>query len=304
MLSVIIPFHNEKENLPVLLERLEKVLSGIKTKSEIVLIDDGSNDSYESKFNSPNLNLKLIVQRKQSGKGRALEVGLEKSKGDVIVFMDADLQDSPEEIPLFIEKIEKGFDLVNGWRKKRNDPISKTLPSAIFNAMLLKPLLKSTFHDINCGFKAIKREVLEEIPLYGDNYRFLPVLAHQKGFKTTEVEVSHSPRMKGKSKYGFTRIFYGLFDTLTTYFVFRFSEKPLHFFGPIGGIAFVVGSIITVELTIERLFFGVELYKRPLLLAGIFLIIIGLQVILTGVLGELIVFLHKANLPAGRQERT
>ena len=304
MLSVIIPFHNEKENLPVLLERLEKVLSGIKTKSEIVLIDDGSNDSYESKFNSPNLNLKLIVQRKQSGKGRALEVGLEKSKGDVIVFMDADLQDSPEEIPLFIEKIEKGFDLVNGWRKKRNDPISKTLPSAIFNAMLLKPLLKSTFHDINCGFKAIKREVLEEIPLYGDNYRFLPVLAHQKGFKTTEVDVSHSPRMKGKSKYGFTRIFYGLFDTLTTYFVFRFSEKPLHFFGPIGGIAFVVGSIITVELTIERLFFGVELYKRPLLLAGIFLIIIGLQVILTGVLGELIVFLHKANLPAGRQERT
>ena len=121
MLSVIIPFHNEKENLPVLLERLEKVLSGIKTKSEIVLIDDGSNDSYESKFNSPNLNLKLIVQRKQSGKGRALEVGLEKSKGDVIVFMDADLQDSPEEIPLFIEKIEKGFELVNGWRKKRNN---------------------------------------------------------------------------------------------------------------------------------------------------------------------------------------
>jgi len=296
MLSIIIPFHNEKENLPTLVERLEKVLSDLKVKSEVIFVDDGSNDSYESNFKFQNSNLKLIVQRKQMGKGRALEVGLEESKGDIIVFMDADLQDSPEEIPLFIEKIEKGFDLVNGWRKKRNDPISKTLPSSIFNALLLKPLLNSTFHDINCGFKAMKRDVLEEIPLYGDNYRFLPVLAHQRGFRTTEVEVSHSPRLKGKSKYGFTRIFYGLFDTLTTYFVFKFSEKPLHFFGPIGGVAFVVGSIITVELTIERLFFGVELYKRPLLLAGIFLIIIGLQVILTGVLGELIVFLNKSKL--------
>ncbi len=294
MISIIIPFHNEKENLPVLLERLEKVLSGLKTKSEIVLIDDGSTDSYDRNFKDQSSNIKLVTQRKQLGKGRALEVGLEKSKGDVIVFMDADLQDSPEEIPLFIEKIEKGFDLVNGWRKKRNDPISKTLPSSIFNVLILKPLLNSTFHDINCGFKAMKREVLEEIQLYGDNYRFIPVLAHQRGFKTTEVEVSHSPRMKGKSKYGFARIFYGLFDTLTTYFVFKFSEKPLHFFGPIGGTAFIIGSIITVELTIERLFFGVELYKRPLLLAGIFLIIIGLQVVLTGVLGELIVFLHKS----------
>jgi len=293
MLSIIIPFHNEKENLSILVGRLEKVLGDLKVKSEVIFVDDGSNDSYESNFKFQNSNLKLIVQRKQMGKGRALEAGLEESKGDVIVFMDADLQDSPEEIPLFVEKIEKGFDLVNGWRKKRNDPISKTLPSSIFNALLLKPLLNSTFHDINCGFKAMKREVLEEIPLYGDNYRFLPVLAHQRGFKTTEVEVSHSPRIKGKSKYGFARIFYGLFDTLTTYFVFKFSEKPLHFFGPIGGVAFVVGSIITIELTIERLFFGVELYKRPLLLAGIFLIIIGLQVILTGVLGELIVFLNK-----------
>ena len=140
----------------------------------------------------------------------------------------------------------------------------------------------------------MRREVLEEIPLYGDNYRFLPILAHQRGFKTSEVVVTHSPRLKGKSKYGVKRIMYGLFDTVTTYFVFKFSEKPLHFFGPIGGVAFILGSIITLELTIERLFYGVELYKRPLLLAGIFLIIIGLQVILTGVLAELIVFLHKS----------
>lgn len=287
MISVIVPFHNEKENLPALLERLNKVLGGLKEKSEIILVDDGSTDEYA-------VDAKVVVHRKQLGKGRALETGLANSKGDVIVFMDADLQDSPEEIPLFLEEIEKGSDLVNGWRKKRIDPISKTLPSSIFNAILLKPLLHSTFHDINCGFKAMRREVLEEIPLYGDNYRFLPILAHQRGFKTSEVVVTHSPRLKGKSKYGVKRIMYGLFDTVTTYFVFKFSEKPLHFFGPIGGFAFILGSIITLELTIERLFYGVELYKRPLLLAGIFLIIIGLQVILTGVLAELIVFLHKS----------
>lgn len=294
MISVLIPFHNEKENLPVLLERLDKALGGIKMKSEVVLIDDGSTDGGLAKLPITNYELRIEKQRKQLGKGRALEVGFEKSKGDIIIFMDADLQDSPEDIPLFMEQIEKGYELVNGWRKKRIDPISKTLPSSIFNALLLKPLLQSTFHDINCGFKAMRREVLEEIPLYGDNYRFLPVLAHQYGFKTTEVVVEHSPRTKGKSKYGAKRIMYGLFDTVTTYFVFKFSEKPLHFFGPIGGVSFIIGSIITVELTIERLFFGVELYKRPLLLAGIFLIIIGLQVILTGVLAELIVFLYKS----------
>jgi len=294
MLSVIIPFHNEKENLPELIKRLQAVLNEMKEKSEIVLIDDGSTDDYASAVDLTDRGIVLLKNRKQLGKGRSLEGGLGVAKGDTVVFMDADLQDRPEDLPLLLEKLNNGYDLVNGWRKKRNDPVSKTLPSAIFNAVLLKPLLHSPFHDINCGFKAMRRSVLEEIPLYGDNYRFVPILAFQKGFKVSEVEVVHARRMHGKSKYGFVRIFYGLFDTVTTYFVFRFSEKPLHFFGPIGSISFVIGFVITVWLSIERLFFGVELYKRPLLLAGVFLMIVGLQVFLTGVLGELIVYIHKS----------
>lgn len=294
MISIIIPFHNEKENLPELVDRLTKALSAMKEKTEVIFIDDGSTDESAKELSSGRGGIHLLSNRKQMGKGRSLERGLQVAKGETIVFMDADLQDRPEDLPALIGKIADGYDLVNGWRAKRNDPISKTLPSAIFNKLLLQPLLHSPFHDINCGFKAMKREVLEEIPLYGDNYRFVPILAFQKGFRVTEVAVEHAPRLHGTSKYGFVRIFYGLFDTITTYFVFRFSEKPLHFFGPIGSVSVLIGFVITVWLSIERLFFGVELYKRPLLLAGIFLIIVGLQVFLTGVLGELIVYINKS----------
>lgn len=295
MISVIIPFYNEKENLPELIKRLTAVLSGMKEKYELLMIDDGSTDEYEKEFPKKSSEIHLVKHRKRMGKGRALEAGFEKSKGDVIVFMDADLQDDPDDLPKFLRKLNDGYQFVNGWRKHRIDPVSKTLPSSIFNYFLLKKMLKSRYHDINCGFKAMKREVLEEFTFYGDNYRFLPILVDRRGFRITEVVVNHHPRLHGVSKYGFFRIFFGFFDTVTTYFIYTFAEKPLHFFGPIGGIFFMLGSIITLELTIERLFFGVELYKRPLLLAGIFLIIVGLQVIMTGIIGELIVYWHKTN---------
>lgn len=292
MISVIIPFLNEAENLPELVTRLDGVFTAMKEKYELILIDDGSTDNYHDVL--PKMpEIKLIKHRKRSGKGRALESGFAKAKGDIIVFMDADLQDDPDDLPRFIEKLNDGYDFVNGWRKERIDPISKTLPSSIFNYFLLKKMLKSSYHDINCGFKAMKREVLEGFVFYGDNYRFLPILVHRQGFKTTEVVVTHHPRIHGVSKYGFFRIFFGFFDTLTTYFINSFAEKPLHFFGPVGGISFVAGFIITFMLTIERLFFGVELYKRPLLLAGIFLMIVGLQIVMTGIIGELMVYLHK-----------
>lgn len=295
MISVIIPFYNEEENLSELIKRLTTVLSGMKEKFELVFIDDGSTDGYEKEFPKKSPEIHLIKHRRRMGKGRALESGFAKSKGDIIVFMDADLQDDPDDLPKFIEKLSDGYDFVNGWRKHRIDPVSKTLPSSIFNYFLLKKMLKSRYHDINCGFKAMKREVLEEFTFYGDNYRFLPILVDRRGFRITEVVVNHHPRRHGVSKYGFFRIFFGFFDTVTTYFIYTFAEKPLHFFGPIGGIFFLLGSVITAELTIERLFFGVELYKRPLLLAGIFLIIVGLQVIMTGIIGELIVYWHKTN---------
>ncbi|MBI3366562.1 glycosyltransferase, partial [Candidatus Roizmanbacteria bacterium] len=195
----------------------------------------------------------------------------------------------------FIEMVNTGYDLIIGWRKDRKDPLSKRLPSYIFNALLLKFFFKSKFNDINCGYKAMNRKILEEIPLYGDNYRFLPIMAEQAGFKTAELVIKHHPRRFGKSKYGFFRLLSGLFDTITTYFIYQFSDKPLHFFGPIGGLLFVVGSIITIYLSIRRIFFHMQLYRRPLLLFGILLITVGIQFVMTGIIAELLVYLQKKN---------
>ncbi len=290
MISIIIPFYNEKDNLPILVDRLSEVCKKMQEEYEIILVDDGSTD--DTKLLSASSN-KLIKHRKRLGKGKALLSGLKVARGNVIAFMDADLQDNPDDLPKFLQKIDEGYDLVNGWRKSRKDPIAKTLPSAIFNKFLIRFFLASKFHDVNCGFKVMRREVLEENPLYGDNYRFLPILAEKSGFKTTEVVVEHSPRLHGKSKYGFFRILSGLFDTFTTYFIFKFSERPLHFFGLVGGFLFLSGFFIAVYLTFERIFFGVLLYRRPSLLFAFLLIIVGLQVLMTGIIGELIVYLNK-----------
>jgi len=293
MISVIIPFYNEKQNLLILQESLKHELGRLNQHYEIVFVDDGSTDGSKENIEKENKSVKLISHRKRMGKGKALNSGFKSSKGDIIFFMDADMQDDPKEIPVFLEKLSEGHDFVIGWRKERRDPISKTLPSSLFNFFLLKLLLKSKFHDINCGFKLMKRQVLESIPLYGDNYRFLPILALKEGLKATEIKVTHNPRKYGKSKYGFFRIFTGFIDTLSTYFVYRFSEKPLHFFGPVGALIFFAGFVITFYLGIGRLFFGIMLYNRPILQLGILLIIVGLQVIMTGFLGDLIVYLSK-----------
>ncbi len=298
LVSVLVPFHNEVETLPTLQKQLHEVFEKLQVSYELIAIDDGSTD--ESSKSLEEKNMTLIVQKRRNGKGRALEVGFEAARGDIIIFMDADLQDDPYDIPRFLAKMDEGYDLVNGWREQRNDPLNKTLPSKIFNAILLKGLLRSPFHDINCGFKAMRREVLGHIQFYGDNYRFVPVIAHRLGFRVSEVPVVHHPREFGVSKYGFFRMMYGFFDTITTYFITRFAQKPLHFFGPIGGVTFTIGTIITFVLTVERIFMGVELYKRPMLLAGIFLSIVGLQIIMTGIIAELIVYLH--NQPKRKSE--
>ena len=293
MISIIIPFYNEKENLPILLEKLHKVLLNIKEEAEIVLVDDGSNENQKSKIKNQKLAIKILQHRKRLGKGRSLADGVVAASGDIIVFMDADLQDDPEELPKFIEKINQGYDLVNGWRKKRYDNFSKTFPSAIFNKLILKSFFKSKFHDINCGYKVLRKSIFKEIILYGDNYRFLPIIAENEGFKVTEIEIKHHSRLYGKSKYGFWRLFFGFADTLTTYFVYRFSEKPLHFFAPVGGIIFIIGFVISLFLSISRIFYNVLLYRRPILQLGILLMIVGVQIIMTGIVAELIVYLDK-----------
>lgn len=291
MISIIIPFHNEEGNLTKLYSEIKKALSG--QAYELIFINDGSTDKSLAEVNKLNAKeIILINLRRRFGKGRALKYGFEASKGDIIIFMDADRQDNPSDLEKFLKKINEGYELVNGYRQVRNDGIKKTWPSKIFNRMLTI-VFKSKFSDINCGFKAMRREVLEEIPLYGDNYRFLPLLAEKEGFKTDQVVVDHRSRTVGVSKYGFVRLFFGLVDTLTTYFIYRFSEKPLHFFGPIGVITMLIGVISAGELIYRRFFFNELLYRRPAFTISIFLITIGVQIILTGVLGELIVYLRQ-----------
>lgn len=293
MLSIIIPFHNEKENLPILIKELKKELTNIKLDYELIFIDDGSDDHYqENIFNKKNV--KLIKHYKRLGKGLALKTGIENSNGDLIGFMDADLQDDPKDLKKFLEKINQGYDFINGFRKNRQDIFFIKLYSKLAQ-FFLKKFLKSPYSDINCGFKIFKRKVLKDYVFYGNNFRFFPLHVYYYGYKVGEVVVNNQPRKYGKTKFGKGKLLIGIFDTITAYFLYRFSEKPLHFFGIIGGILFIFGFIINFYLAIERIFFNVLLYRRPLLLLAILLTIIGIQIIMTGIIAELIVYINKKN---------
>lgn len=292
MISVIIPFFNEKENLKILLPKLLDNLNNLNKDYEVVLVDDGSTDGGVSDVKVKSKHLKIINHKKRLGKGSALKTGVENSTGEIVVFMDADLQDDPTELKKFIKKIDEGYDFVNGKRVKRKDNFLVRIYSFLAN-FFLKKVLNSPYSDINCGFKAFRKEVLENFTFYGNNFRFLPLAVFYGGCKVTEVEIVNHPRKFGASKFGWTKIITGLWDTLTAYFLYRFSEKPLHFFGVIGGLMFFSGAIILLILLIERIFFGVLLYRRPILFLGILLVIVGVQILMTGILGELIVYQKK-----------
>lgn len=288
MISIIIPFYNEKESLPVLADQLTKQLKG--RQYEIILIDDGSTDSRQQNFQDSNI--QIIRHRKRMGKGQALKTGIENSKGDIIVVMDADLQDDPKDLTKFLKKIDEGYDFINGIRQKRHDNFLVKIYSALA-AFFLRTFLRSPFTDINCGFKAFKKEVLKDFNFYGNNFRFFPLAVSYAGYKVGEIPVINNPRRHGVSKFGPGKLIFGVFDTLTAYFLYRFSERPLHFFGTIGGAIFFTGFLLSLYLTIERIFFNVLLITRPILWLGLLLIIVGVQIIMTGIIGELIVYLNK-----------
>jgi len=295
MISILIPFFNEEESLPLLHAEIIKSMLKTGREYEIWYIDDGSTDHSVkniTELTQNETNVHILQNRKQWGKGEALRSGIKKAQGDIIIFMDADLQDNPSEIPHFLKKIDEGFDLVNGIREKRKDSLIIKLYSAIVNTVLHK-LMKSPFTDINCGFKAIRKEIFREIDLYGNNFRFLPLAAYYKGFKVGEIAVQNRDRKYGISKYGWKKLYIGIIDTITAYFIVQFAEKPLHFFGTIGLGFFSLGFFITLYLAVERIFFNVLLYRRPMLQFGILLIIIGIQIAMTGIIGELIVYLDK-----------
>jgi glycosyltransferase involved in cell wall biosynthesis len=290
MISIIIPFYNESESLPVLTDLLANTLNKTKKDYEIVLVDDGSDDKSSIKYQKPNI--KLVRHRKRMGKGQALKTGLENAAGDIIIFMDADLQDDPKDIGKFLKKIDEGYDLVNGIRVNRQENIIVKIYSKIASWFLRK-FLHSPFTDINCGFKAFKKEILKDFIFYGNNFRFFPLATFLNGYKVSEVPVINNKRKFGQTKFGKSKIFIGVLDTLTAYFLFKFSERPLHFFGIFGSISFFVGSVILAYLALERIIYRVMLYRRPILFLGMLLVIIGIQVVMTGIIGELIVFLDK-----------
>lgn len=300
MISVIIPFYNEADSLLALYKELSQELEKTGKEYEIVFVDDGSEDNSRSIIEhiqhekAHKGHIGLVSHTRKMGKGAALLSGIHQSRGDIIVFMDADLQNDPHDIHNFLQKIDEGYDFVNGVREDRRDSRIIKLYSALGN-VFLKKYLKSPFTDINCGYKVMKRNVLNEIVLYSNNFRFLPVAVYLKGFRVTEIMVKHHKRIHGVSKFGASKIFIGVFDMLTAYFIYRFAERPLHFFGPIGAIVFFSGFLLSLYLAMERIVYGVLLFKRPVLLLGILLLIIGIQIIMTGIIGELIVYVNKKN---------
>lgn len=294
-ISFIIPAKDEEKSILPLYNEIVAELTKLHKSYEIIFIDDGSTDSTFNEINKINKidkNVKIIKHRGNFGKSTALQNGFDISQGKIIITMDADLQDDPKEISNFIKKIEDGYDLVSGWKKKRNDPLSKIVPSRVIN-FVIRILTGVKIHDINCGFKAYKKDVVKNLNLYGDLYRFIPILADKKGYKITEIIVNHRNRLHGKSKYGWRRFISGFLDLLTIFFLSRYLKRPGHFFGFFGILSLSIGFIIGLYITYLRITTGGIAFRYPLLFLGILLIILGVQFIMTGLLAEMIIFFQK-----------
>jgi glycosyltransferase involved in cell wall biosynthesis len=289
-LSVVIPVYNEEQSLPELYDRLNEVAAGLGMEYEYIFVDDGSTDRSilvmrELRQRDPG-HVNVISFRRNYGKSAALETAFRAVDGDVVVTMDADLQDDPAEIPNLLARLESGSDLVSGWKKTRHDPISKTAPSKLFNKVT-SLLSGIKLHDFNCGLKAYRREVVDSLTIYGELHRFIPVLAGWEGYKVDEIEVRHARRKYGQSKYGARRFLNGLFDLVTVMFVTRRSLNPLHFFGRIAFLLFVIGCIPLMVFLLQWIG-GAGLRVRPIMLGGFVLIIVSLQIASIGLLAEMI----------------
>jgi glycosyltransferase involved in cell wall biosynthesis len=288
-ITVVIPSYNEHESIPELTSRLAVTLDAISPSWEVWYIDDGSTDGSAATLrdlHARDPRFKLLCFRRNYGKSAALAVGFGLARGRYVITMDADLQDDPAEIPRLIEKIEEGYDLVSGWKKKRHDPISKTIPSRFFNFVTGK-ISGIDIHDFNCGLKAYRADVVKSVRIYGEMHRYIPVLAKMAGFSVAEIPVQHHPRKFGKTKFGLSRFFKGFLDLLTVMFTSRYTQRPLHVFGSIGGIMVFLGFIINAWLTVDWLS-GNPVSNRPMLFLGILLMLIGIQLVSTGLIAEMI----------------
>jgi glycosyltransferase involved in cell wall biosynthesis len=289
-LSVVIPLLNEEGSLRELHQQLRQVLGRMNMRYEILFIDDGSTDrsfNVLRDLKRSDRHIRVIRFRRNYGKSAALAVGFEKAQGSLVITMDADLQDDPAEIPALRRKLDEGYDLVSGWKRIRHDPLTKTIPSRFFNAVVRR-MTGIRIHDFNCGLKAYRRDVVKHLRVYGELHRFLPVLAHWDGFRVGELPVQHRPRKYGTTKFGFARFWKGFLDLLTVLFTTRYLRRPLHLFGFWGLMTALAGSVIVLWLTMEKIFLGASLSNRPLFLGGILLLIVGIQFISIGLIGEMI----------------
>jgi glycosyltransferase involved in cell wall biosynthesis len=289
-LSVVVPLFNEEESLQELYQRILAAVEPLKKPFEIIFVDDGSTDrsfAVLSELHNKDPRIKVIRFRRNFGKSAALSVAFKEAQGEYVVTMDADLQDDPAEIPGLLEVMGDQYDLVSGWKKKRFDPVSKTIPSRFFNYVTSK-MTGIKIHDFNCGLKAYRREVVKEITVYGELHRYIPALAHWAGYRVGEKVVQHHPRKYGRTKFGVSRFFKGFLDLLTVLFTTRYIRRPLHLFGVWGIFCFLIGIVIDGYLSIEWILGRTSLSNRPLFLLGFLLIIIGVQFISIGLLGEMI----------------
>jgi glycosyltransferase involved in cell wall biosynthesis len=292
-ISVVIPVYNEAQSLEPLYQGLSAALEREGGSYEMIFVDDGSTDGSFSvlrALHDRDPRVHVLQLRRRFTKTPALVAGFAHARGDIIFTMDGDLQDDPAEIPQFLARLAEGYDLVSGWKYPRRDPITKTLPSFFFNR-LVGVTTGVRLHDMNCGFKVYRRELIDDLKLYGELHRFIPVLAHQRGFRVTEVKVRHHPRRYGKSKYGARRILRGFLDLLMVLFLMSYLRTPLRLFGTLGILSTLIGIAVDLYIVLDRyLPFGshTQIHDRPLLFVGIVLIIFGISFILTGLQSEMI----------------
>ena len=302
MISIVIPLHNEERSIALLYDELQAALEPPGQEWEAVFVDDGSVDgsfAALTRLHDANENVRVVRLRRNFGKAAALAAGFSQAHGEIVVTIDADLQDDPAEIPRLLVKLDEGFDLVSGWKTRRRDPLRRRVLSRIFNWVTGR-MSGLRLHDMNCGLKAYRAEVVRGMPLYGELHRFIPVLAQYRGFRVAELPVNHRPREHGRSRYGVERYIRGFLDLLTVSFIGRYRHRPLHLFGGLGLILGLFGVAILVYLTVVKAL-GHAIGERPLLTLGVLLVVVGLQFFSLGLISEMLTSQHEETA-VGRQQ--
>jgi dolichol-phosphate mannosyltransferase len=298
VISVVVPVHDEERTVALLYDELRSALEPLGTPWEAIFVDDGSADGTFgalTRLHSAAENVRVVRLRRNFGKAAALVAGFDQARGDVVVTIDGDLQDDPAEIPRLLAKLDEGFDLVSGWKTRRRDRLSRRLLSRLFNAVTSR-FSGLRLHDMNCGLKAYRAEVVHGLRLYGELHRFIPVLAHYRGFRIAELPVNHRPREHGRSRYGIERYVRGFLDLLTISFIGRYRHRPLHLFGGVGLVLMTTGIGILVYLTVDKVL-GHAIGGRPLLTLGVLLVVVGMQFFSLGLISEMITSHHEERAP-------